>query len=58
MVISSDPDLYASSTKYNDAVLGVDSPHPLLSKSVQLVGHLSCSQLGRTFLFTTTMSES
>ena len=30
MVISSDPDLSARSTKYNDAVLGVDSPHPLL----------------------------
>ena len=30
MVISSDPDLYARSTKYNEAVLGVDSTHLLL----------------------------
>ena len=44
MVISSDPDLYARSTKYNDAVLGVDSPHPLLPSASSTFIYLATCQ--------------
>ena len=44
MVISSDPDLYARSTKYNDAVLGVDSPHPLLPSAASTFIYVATCQ--------------